>query len=144
MKIKAGELLAIDAGLGMLMEACKESTNNVFNYGVSRLISGLRDEIMTYRKQRDAVVMIYAKKDEKGKPVIEEGKYKFDDKGSEDQAVEELQDLENCEIDINVSKLTIDLNDDTIPPIPPDAFAALASIINVIEPKPLKIVKEGD
>jgi hypothetical protein len=110
--LKLGELKEIVNGLNQIMgEKLPVKTAWAF----TKLAKLIQKEVQMYEENRKKLIDTYCKKDEKGKPVINDGQYNIDDKESFGK---EFTELSNIEIKIDFKPVSFnDLGDIKLSPV---------------------------
>lgn len=130
MKIKVGELKVIGEGLSEILG--KELPVKP-SYWLARIATKLDSELRAFEKARVNLVIKYARKDEKGNPIVKKDK---DGKPTRDYDVpdmdafnKEYDELAEQEIEININPIKLDaLGDINLKPI---ILAKLEKIIEI-------------
>lgn len=107
MKIKLGEIKVKHQALcGGIV---RKNLPARLSYAIGKNILNLESEFNELESARHKLAEQYAKKDENGNPVIENGEYVFDE--NEEAFNKEYKDLLDMEVEINILTLPVDIID---------------------------------
>jgi len=80
-------------------------------YWLSRLAKELNSHMRIYDEERNKLIMDNCQKNEKGRPVVKEGKFQFANEEKEREVIEKIKELSELEFEFGMDKLKIDINE---------------------------------
>jgi hypothetical protein len=104
-----------------------QKTSASFAYKVSRICKIFNDELAVCNKAYEDLALKYCKRNEDESPIINDNQYQIEDIGAFN---EEVKELNNQEIDLNISSITLESMDKEGIKITPNDMTFLSPIIS--------------
>lgn len=105
MRVKLSELENLILPLQSIM---KKKVPVKMSYAINKNVKHLTEEYEMLMEQREKIYSNAAKKDEYGKPIIEDGQYTFETDEQKNQAVRTYIELLDTEVEVETMKIDMD------------------------------------
>jgi len=105
--IKNGYFETLSINRNILTDILNKDFPVKIGYWVAKIFDRIESEAKIYFKAKESLIKKYAKKDEEGEFISQNGNYVLEDI---DKYSDELIDLQNIEVEINIKPIEMDLD----------------------------------